>query len=220
MNSNRLYTGIYLGISVLNLGAILFSKLLPGNIFKPLIMLSLWFWAVLEKDARVVRRKWVFLIGLLMAMLGDIFLMYAGYFLHGLAAFLVMQLLYIATFLPEISFRQPTQTLMIRALFMVIVLTLILTIILPNLTDPVLKVAVSLYALVITLMTFCASIRDAGVSSISYQYVLTGAILFMISDTLIAYNKFVESVPQAGLWIMSTYMAAQYAIVKGVLKSP
>jgi uncharacterized membrane protein YhhN len=51
----------------------------------------------------------------------------------------------------------------------------------------------------------------------SYSFVLIGAILFIISDSLIAINKFAYSIPLSGLWVMATYIAAQYLIVEGVL---
>jgi uncharacterized membrane protein YhhN len=51
----------------------------------------------------------------------------------------------------------------------------------------------------------------------SYGFVLIGAILFIISDSLIAINKFAFSIPLSDLWVMSTYIAAQYLIVQGVL---
>jgi alkylglycerol monooxygenase len=40
-----------------------------------------------------------------------------------------------------------------------------------------------------------------------------GACVFMVSDSLIAINKFVTPVPLASLWILVTYYAAQMLIV-------
>jgi len=46
-----------------------------------------------------------------------------------------------------------------------------------------------------------------------------GAILFMLSDSVIAVNKFVLEIPLSGLWIMTTYTLAQWLItVGGILK--
>ena len=36
------------------------------------------------------------------------------------------------------------------------------------------------------------------------------AMLFVLSDGCIAWNRFVEPLPYAGVWIMTTYFAAQY----------
>jgi len=40
----------------------------------------------------------------------------------------------------------------------------------------------------------------------------------MISDSLLAINKFMQPLPLSGLAIMLTYLLAQYLIVEGVLK--
>ena len=45
---------------------------------------------------------------------------------------------------------------------------------------------------------------------------MAGAVLFMISDALIAVNLFVFPVPAAGGWIMVTYYLAQGMLTAGV----
>jgi uncharacterized membrane protein YhhN len=45
-----------------------------------------------------------------------------------------------------------------------------------------------------------------------------GAVLFIISDSLIAINKFVGDIPFPTLLIMSTYGVAQLFITKAYLK--
>jgi uncharacterized membrane protein YhhN len=44
-----------------------------------------------------------------------------------------------------------------------------------------------------------------------------GAGFFMLSDTLLALNKFVTPLPLAPLWVLATYYAAQVLIVRGLL---
>jgi uncharacterized membrane protein YhhN len=43
-----------------------------------------------------------------------------------------------------------------------------------------------------------------------------GALLFLLSDSLIAENKFNSPVPNARIIIMVTYIGGQFLIVKGV----
>jgi alkylglycerol monooxygenase len=43
--------------------------------------------------------------------------------------------------------------------------------------------------------------------------VALGAGIFMLSDSLIAIDRFVTPIPLAGLWVLSTYYAAQILIV-------
>lgn len=47
---------------------------------------------------------------------------------------------------------------------------------------------------------------------------LAGAALFVLSDSVLAINKFYQSFELAGLLIMLTYGAAQYFIVKGAIE--
>jgi len=47
---------------------------------------------------------------------------------------------------------------------------------------------------------------------------LLGAILFIISDSVLAINKFYEPFSAAGIIIMLTYAFAQMLIVLGVIK--
>jgi uncharacterized membrane protein YhhN len=60
---------------------------------------------------------------------------------------------------------------------------------------------------------------ERKVSDKSYQLVLIGAILFILSDSLIALSKFVVNIPLSSLWIMATYVVAQYLIIQGLLVS-
>lgn len=185
---------------------------------KPLIMISLLGWAVLSADTRSLRRKPLLLAGLVFAWIGDVFLMFDGFFLHGLAAFLVMQVLYIFVFSGEIRKPLPLFPTLLKALLLITALGIILMTVVPHLSDAVLRIAVPVYAFTITVMTFAAFLRNSGVSSLSFRMVTVGAVFFMISDTLIALNAFVGPVVHHHFWIMSTYMIAQFSIVRGMLK--
>ena len=43
-----------------------------------------------------------------------------------------------------------------------------------------------------------------------------GACFFMLSDALLAINRFVSPLPLASLWVLSTYYVAQMLIVRHV----
>jgi uncharacterized membrane protein YhhN len=61
------------------------------------------------------------------------------------------------------------------------------------------KIPVLIYAAVLTGMVLVALFRFGKTSSSSFALVFGGAILFMISDSLIAINKFLEPLPMAGI---------------------
>jgi uncharacterized membrane protein YhhN len=44
-----------------------------------------------------------------------------------------------------------------------------------------------------------------------------GSVLFMLSDALLALDKFVSPLPLAGLWVLASYYLAQVLIVQGRL---
>jgi uncharacterized membrane protein YhhN len=60
--------------------------------------------------------------------------------------------------------------------------------------------------------------RIGKVNRTSYIMVLTGAILFIISDSVLAVNKFVQPISLSTLIIMGTYIASQWLITTGYIK--
>ena len=84
-------------------------------------------------------------------------------------------------------------------------------------SDTTLKIAVGAYVLVIALMAAQAIGRGTVLRDASSTAVALGACIFMASDTLIAINRFVQPLPMAGLWVLSTYYTAQILIVLHVL---
>lgn len=182
-------------------------------ISKPLIMISLIIY-YLNASRRRAFFNVVFFIGLVAALLGDIFLLFNGeqYFLLGLSSFLIMQVLYIITFVKD-SFSTSSIKFLL-AFILLATLIFYLNTLWPLLDAMAIPVAI--YSLVIVIMAICALMRSKGL--VGYNWVLGGAILFMISDGFIAWNKFMTPVAMGGLIVMSTYILAQYFIVIGMLK--
>lgn len=188
-------------------------------VFKPALMVSLFLWAYFSPDLRPVKAKGVFLAGMVFACAGDTFLMFSDdWFMPGLGAFLVMQWLYSWVFYQESSFA-PTSGYFwgILAVLLLIVVGLSFTI-LSALTDPVLSGAVTIYSVSIATMVLLACFRKGNVPSVSFRLVTLGAFLFLVSDSLLAVNKFVLPVSNSTFWVMSTYATAQYCIVVGMLR--
>ena len=68
------------------------------------------------------------------------------------------------------------------------------------------------YSGTLMLMT-CSALLSVNSSTTQFY----GALTFVVSDSLIAVNKFVVSLPFEGLLIMSTYYLAQFLIIKGII---
>jgi uncharacterized membrane protein YhhN len=84
--------------------------------------------------------------------------------------------------------------------------------------DVVPKIAAFAYMTALQAMSAMALNRLKAVNSSSYFLVFSGSVLFVISDTLIAIDKFLTPVKCDQILIMSTYIVAQYLIMKGILK--
>ena len=164
------------------------------------------------------------LIGaLFFAFIGDVALMLVSlddqFFLLGLGAFMITQVLYIIIFskvgFPIKKLLRPNRLLI---LLLFISFYIILMIILYDQLNEMLM-PVLVYGAVVCLMGFTATIRN--VNQLSYLLVLIGACLFIASDSLIAINKFVYSSELifAQPCIMILYVIAQYFIVVGLIKS-
>ncbi|MGR3812383.1 lysoplasmalogenase [Jiulongibacter sp. NS-SX5] len=177
-------------------------------ITKPLLMplLALYYWKSASEKSNLL------FIALLFSWLGDIFLMFEGqqFFLMGLGSFLIAHLTYSLKFYKKFSGRW--LPLLPLVSFGLIFTVLILGDSLPE----VMQLPVYVYISAIIIMVFLASARN--INQQSFVFVLTGALLFMLSDACIALNTFNKDIPYPPLWIMTTYGLGQYLIVKGILE--
>jgi uncharacterized membrane protein YhhN len=79
------------------------------------------------------------------------------------------------------------------------------------------KIPVIVYLIVIVMMATTARERYQKTNSGSFWQVMIGAILFLISDAVLAINMFFTSFSESGVIVMGTYITAQLLIVRGVL---
>ncbi len=187
--------------------------------FKPLTMLLMMAWVLMRLLAvgGVTRRAVWLLVALGASCVGDVLLMLRGQFVAGLIAFLCAHLAYIALFrsdAPTLGHRRAVMGTLAAGLTMYGVL---LAGGLP--TD--LRVPVAVYVLVISLMAAQAIGRAATMQGEPSRQaawgVALGALLFMLSDTLLAINRFVTPLPLSAVWVLTTYYAAQFMIVRHML---
>jgi uncharacterized membrane protein YhhN len=220
MKNKQIFILIYVIIALIEIAADLSGNFLVVYFFKPLLILSLVWHAYAVPDTRIVSKRNVFITGLAFAWLGDVLLMIRGkdLFIPGLGSFLLMQIFYITAFQTDINQSIFSRQALIRLIpFSGLALILYLTLY-PNLPGLTMKIAVGAYAISIAAMAWTAYMRKEYVSSNSFYAVFAGAMLFMLSDSLIALNRFLIAIPFKTLWVMSTYAMAQYLIVTGFLK--
>jgi len=141
----------------------------------------------------------------------------ALFFIFGLVAFLTTHIFYIIYFLKIRS--NAVSLLKKQPLLIALVLgygVTLVYILFPHLGD--LKIPVMVYAAVICTMLLCSLHVFFKVNKPANGLYITGAVFFVLSDSLLALNKFYQPFAYAGVLIMGTYCAAQYFIVSGFIK--
>ncbi|MEQ8362825.1 MAG: lysoplasmalogenase [Cyclobacteriaceae bacterium] len=191
-------------------------------LFKPLIMVVLGAYYYAQSTPSTAMAKTV-VAAIIFSWIGDVCLMFQGtnelYFMAGLGAFLLAHVCYIVAYSQHLEEREGFGLNGVQkfrfSLPIVLAGTGLITILYNHLGG--LKIPVTIYAIVLIVMTLQALFRYGYTHTISFWFVFVGAILFMISDSLIAINKFLSSFELAGLAIMATYMLAQFLIVRGLV---
>jgi uncharacterized membrane protein YhhN len=206
------FTLIYLSVLYLNLEGF-------DGFMKP-VLLPLLLLAVCFSDDFPTKK--ILLTALTFSWIGDIILLFADkgelYFIFGLVAFLISHLVYIVLF----SKQQNTRTNNNKTLFWIGILAIfsyfvfMIDTLFPKLGP--LKIPVLVYAIVITTMLFFAFKGSLKWAVPANNYILIGAIVFVSSDSILAFNKFYAPIAHASFYIMATYCMAQYLIVAGILK--
>ncbi|WP_223034136.1 lysoplasmalogenase [Hanstruepera marina] len=184
---------------------------------KPSLLIALLVFYYTRSKSIPVPLKRLTLGALLFSLLGDIALMFvdqsAHYFTAGLASFLIAHILYIFVFLKA---RNRSKSPWLLASILLVYGTGLFWLLNDNLGPMLLPVF--LYMLVILTMATTAFLREGRVPKISFYLVFFGAILFLISDSLLAVNKFYTPLAFSNISIMFTYASAQLFIVFGLIK--
>jgi uncharacterized membrane protein YhhN len=185
---------------------------------KPLITISLILFLnyIIKRRSRFTSKV---ITGLFLSLIGDVALMFTStdefFFMLGLGAFLIAHLFYIAAFYLdstntiEVHRRYTLPIFMVFGFYCIAYFYLLH----PHLES--LSIPVLFYAITIAIMGITAALRYGKTNFKSFSWVLTGAILFIISDSVLAYNKFVEPLEIADVLVMATYMLAQFLIAMG-----
>jgi uncharacterized membrane protein YhhN len=137
-------------------------------------------------------------------------------FMIGLVCFMITHILYFAVFILT-----PGRNYAVRKFFRFILPVIIYGAVLlyylySDLGD--MRIPVILYTLVLLAMLVTAINRYKKVNYLSYTLVLMGAVLFVLSDSLLAINKFSRPLQGSSIWIMATYLTGQFLIAIGYIK--
>lgn len=211
---------VFILIALVHMAAVVLGHKLLIFTTKPFLMPLLGIWLAVETSHQPPRylKKMMF-AGLAFATLGDMLLLFGEqpfFFMLGLAAFLFTHLSYIGGFSSISNLdkgylrKQPVWILPFIGFAAALVVWLWPGI--PGAT----KLPVGIYAVVITCMALSVLNLKNSISDQSFRQLFAGALLFMLSDSLIAISRFGGAFNYPAWLVMSTYLAGQFLIINGV----
>lgn len=178
-------------------------------IFKPLTMVFVLVIAILGQASEPFY-KYMIITGLVFSLAGDVFLMLpSDRFVPGLVAFLIAHLFYSAAFASEISV-----LIWWPAISLVIFGIIIYRVLAPALGK--LKVPVLVYIVIILAMAWLAWGRLIQTGHMGALLASVGAFLFIISDAILAIDRFRLTFTLARASNLTTYFAAQLLIAGSI----
>lgn len=168
----------------------------------------------------------IVLVALIASCAGDVFLMFKNedYFLFGVGSFLICQVMYIIAYSMQIKRSVVKATLMNKISLSLLPLFYTIAVYLYMFPSVAYKeenqpflIPLTVYATSLFLMGVFALWRLGSSNRTSSWLIIGGAMSYLISDSLIAINKFVTPIQYSFLFIMLTYCVAQFCIVLGIV---
>ncbi len=220
-----LFVKIALGLAALHWGGIVIKWKWLQYLTKPATILALIAFVWRFRPGFVLRGDLNWLVfALLFSLVGDVLLMLPGnLFLPGLVSFLLAHIAYIfalSNALPPFNLPSLIVVLMVAMTSVQIYRRLAAG--LENSQERSLKIPVMLYITVLSIMVVLALLTLVSNGWENYRALLlsAGALLFFISDTWLAWDRFVEPLKHHDLRVMISYHLAQICLSLGFLFAP
>jgi uncharacterized membrane protein YhhN len=174
---------------------------------KPLLMPLLALWLFTRNSPRLM------IAGLLFSAVGDVLLQFDGLFIFGMAGFAAAHVCYVTFFVRSGALANLRTKWWIPAGYLALWIALTAWL-WSGLGD--LQIPVAAYSLLL----FSTGATSAGLSGRTGL----GGLLFVLSDSLIALRIADEAtydrLPLGGVWVMVTYLAAQFLLASGTARAP
>lgn len=213
----KLLLAIYFLALAVECLAILSGSPLLHFVSKPLLMpvLALYFYLSMPQPASA---RHLVLAALGFSWVGDIMLMldklYGSLFIYGLLGFLGAHICYLLYFLGLRKINTGAKSRNITgSLIIFAYMATFYAFLYPGLAG--LKIPVLIYAVFITLMLISGLRAFDLRTQVFGRICVMGTLIFAVSDSILAINRFVSPFENAPLFIMVTYGVAQFLIVEG-----
>lgn len=176
---------------------------IPARMIFPLLWLSL---------CAFYLKQWVLTAALFFSFLGDV-MGWKNELIPQIAFFALAQILYIIIFSrlmpPKNTWSLPLKIVLLALVSLVYGAAMYW--IFPRVEDSFIACGIAIYALLLLGMCY-AALQHKNV------FLISGAILFVISDFILGINLFVQHIPHAGLSIMIPYFLGQLLLFTGSQK--
>ena len=184
-------------------------------ISKPLLIPLLMLFFVTSVKMKIGTQFYLILAALFLSWCGDV-LLQANLFIPGLVSFLLAHVCYIIYFKKAGNNKKGLlQMQPLLAIPVLLYVVLLLVFLFPHLHE--LKIPILVYSITIGVMLLIAMNTRQQLNHTASFLFIYGALFFVLSDSLLAINLFVEKHLVMSLGVMATYATAQYLIAKGAL---
>lgn len=225
-------TGFILVVFLLDWLAVGFSWRRQECFLKPLAMIMVIIWTLTAAGWAFETLLILLIFAQVAGLAGDVLLLLsARWFLMGLGAFLIGHLLYIGIMGWQVLFAVQSSGLMDGWIWWLGLIFVVWATMLasfyrfiapktPRLTMPlILWVPIQVYGWVLSglvMMSLLVMITAATLLT-PVLFLVLGSLLFFVSDSLLAYDRFKRKIPKIRVWIMVTYHLAQLSLAIGFL---
>jgi uncharacterized membrane protein YhhN len=183
-------------------------------VFKPLTTVLILVIALLFGADAPPTYRIAILVGLIFSLAGDVFLMLpSDQFIPGLVSFLIAQICYIIAFTSSRGFSFGWASLIPVVVFGAIVYVLLA----PYLGK--MRLPVIAYMIVILMMAWQAWERWSALGERGALLAFFGAVLFVLSDTVLAVSRFRGEFAASRALSLSTYFVAQWLITSSLFQN-
>ena len=204
-----------LGLAIVICGVLAIVLDCPGRpgwrrghyLFKPLTTALIILLALVGPADALPGTRLLIILGLAASLIGDIWLMLPrDRFILGLASFAVAQVCYIAAFGGTLAACPPLWTYIPYLAYAGAMSSLLWR------DAEAMRLPVVVYALLLVSMAWLAGARWLQDGNTPALQGWIGALLFLTSDSLLAWNRFRRPIPNGAAWVLATYYLGQALI--------
>ena len=215
---STLFLGLFVGVSAIHLWGQINGYSILADTTKAMVIPTLGIWAFIRYNPS--KR---YGIALFFSWIGDLLLIPDGtsFFMIGIVSFLLTQLLYCHLMMQRLEGNFKQQFTKKKALLPLILLGSYLIGILGLMGGSLgpLLFPVTLYATALSITGFLGILIARENPKKEANILALGTLLFVLSDSMIAFDAFFFNTPQFTYWIMATYVPAQYCIAVFLAKN-